>query len=157
MPADSVGLLHLGGPKFRPDLLFPLSEPHPDLLFPHLLLGITVLASRSIQNGAGCLFQGSGSDVQRVVYCIDASGSMIRSLPMVLEHLGRSMAQPHHLSGFRSFFKTTAVPMPNGLCLATVDRSVRSFGGCTTRLCSWTIQSCVLGTPPETRCDFLAQ
>ena len=71
------------------------------------------------------LFGVSGSDVQRVVYCIDASGSMIRSLPMVLEHLGHSMAQlaPPQRFSVVFFQDNEAVPMPNlpRLPLATAD------------------------------------
>jgi hypothetical protein len=87
----------------------------------------SVLASAMASDrGETASFLGvSGSDVQRVVYCIDASGSMIRSLPMVLEHLGHSMAQlaPPQRFSVVFFQDNEAVPMPNfaALPLATAD------------------------------------
>ena len=81
----------------------------------------------TLDRGENASFLGvSGSDVQRVVYCIDASGSMIRSLPMVLEHLGRSMAQlaPPQRFSVVFFQDNDAVPMPEftTLPLATADQ-----------------------------------
>ena len=87
----------------------------------------SVLASAmtSDRGETASFFGVSGSDVQRVVYCIDASGSMIRSLPMVLEHLGHSMAQlaPPQRFSVVFFQDNEAVPMPNfaALPLATAD------------------------------------
>ena len=78
-----------------------------------------------------------------VVYCIDASGSMIRSLPMVLEHLGHSMAQLEHLSDFRWSFSRQRSGSHAQFCRCHWPlqiTSVRPFGGCTKRLCSWAIQ-----------------
>ncbi len=77
------------------------------------------------QTDTASFFGVSGSDVRRVVYCIDASGSMIRSLPMVLEHLGRSMDQlkPPQRFSVVFFQDNEAVPMPNfaSMPLATLD------------------------------------
>ena len=139
MPADSVKVTaspSAGQKSPAFDLPVPaLSEPslsEPSLPEPSLSasasLASPVLASRSTsERGRSASFLGvSGSDVQRVVYCIDASGSMIRSLPMVLEHLGRSMAQlaPPQRFSVVFFQDNEAVPMPNfaALPLATADQ-----------------------------------
>ena len=80
-------------------------------------LAPSVIASptTSDREPTASFFGVSGSDVQSVVYCIDASGSMIRSLPMVLEHLGHSMAQlaPPQRFSVVFFQDNEAVPMPN--------------------------------------------
>ena len=57
----------------------------------------------------------SGSDARRVVYCIDASGSMIRGLPMVLEHLSHSISRLQSSQRFSVVFfqDNDALPMPH--------------------------------------------
>lgn len=134
MPADSVKVTSSRSASQKSsafDLPVPsLSEP--SLPEPSLSVSASlaspVLASRSTseRGGSASLLGVSGSDVQRVVYCIDASGSMIRSLPMVLEHLGRSMAQltPPQRFSVVFFQDNEAVPMPNfsDLPLATADQ-----------------------------------
>ena len=101
-------------------------------------------AMTSDRGETASFFGVSGSDVQRVVYCIDASGSMIRSLPMVLEHLGHSMAQlaPPQRFSVVFFQDNEAVPMPNfaaaiGHCRSQAcGPSVDAPRGCA----SWAIQ-----------------
>ena len=91
-------------------------------------LAPSVIASptTSDREPTASFFGVSGSDVQSVVYCIDASGSMIRSLPMVLEHLGHSMDQlaPPQRFSVVFFQDNEAVPMPNfaALPLATAEQ-----------------------------------
>ncbi|MAW42383.1 MAG: hypothetical protein CMJ30_08265 [Phycisphaerae bacterium] len=90
-------------------------------------LASPVLTSQSITDrpDTASFFGVSGSDARRVVYCIDASGSMIRSLPMVLEHLGQSMDQlkPPQRFSVVFFQDNEAVPMPKfaSMPLATLD------------------------------------
>ena len=86
---------------------------------------IVASAPTSDRGETASFFGVSGSDVQSVVYCIDASASMLRSLPTVLEHLGHSMAQlaPPQRFSVVFFQDNKAVPMPNfaALPLATAN------------------------------------
>lgn len=129
MPLESVDVTASRSASLKPPTFdLPLPELEAPSLPASASLAPSVLASPStLDRGENASFLGvSGSDVQRVVYCIDASGSMIRSLPMVLEHLGRSMAQlaPPQRFSVVFFQDNDAVPMPEfaTLPLATADQ-----------------------------------
>ena len=129
MPLESVDVTASRSASLKsPTFDLPLPELKASSLPASASLTPSVLASPStLDRGENASFLGvSGSDVQRVVYCIDASGSMIRSLPMVLEHLGRSMAQlaPPQRFSVVFFQDNDAVPMPEfaTLPLATADQ-----------------------------------
>ena len=129
MPLESVDVTASRSASLKPPTFdLPLPELEAHSLPASSSLAPSVLASPStLDRGENASFLGvSGSDVQRVVYCIDASGSMIRSLPMVLEHLGRSMAQlaPPQRFSVIFFQDNDAVPMPEfaTLPLATADQ-----------------------------------
>lgn len=129
MPLESVDVTASRSASLKPPTFdLPLPELEAHSLPASASLTPSVLASPStLDRGENASFLGvSGSDVQRVVYCIDASGSMIRSLPMVLEHLGRSMAQlaPPQRFSVIFFQDNDAVPMPEfaTLPLATADQ-----------------------------------
>ena len=129
MPLESVDVTASRSASLKPPTFdLPLPELEASSLPASASFAPSVLASPStLDRGENAYFLGvSGSDVQRVVYCIDASGSMIRSLPMVLEHLGRSMAQlaPPQRFSVVFFQDNDAVPMPefSTLPLATADQ-----------------------------------
>ena len=129
MPLESVDVTASRSASLKPPTFdLPLPELEASSLPESASFAPSVLASPStLDRGENASFLGvSGSDVQRVVYCIDASGSMIRSLPMVLEHLGRSMAQlaPPQRFSVVFFQDNDAVPMPEfaTLPLATADQ-----------------------------------
>ena len=128
MPLESVDVTASRSASLKPPS-FDLPLPELEASLPaSASLAPSVLASPStLDRGENASFLGvSGSDVQRVVYCIDASGSMIRSLPMVLEHLGRSITQlaPPQRFSVVFFQDNDAVPMPEfaTLPLATADQ-----------------------------------
>ena len=129
MPLESVDVTASRSASLKPPSFdLPLPELEAPSLPASASLAPSVLASPStLDRGENASFLGvSGSDVQRVVYCIDASGSMIRSLPMVLEHLGRSITQlaPPQRFSVVFFQDNDAVPMPEftTLPLATADQ-----------------------------------
>ena len=129
MPLESVDVTASRSASLKPPTFdLPLPELEAPSLPASASLAPSVLASPStLDRGENASFLGvSGSDVQRVVYCIDASGSMIRSLPMVLEHLGRSITQlaPPQRFSVVFFQDNDAVPMPEftTLPLATADQ-----------------------------------
>ena len=129
MPLESVDVTASRSASLKPPTFdLPLPELEASSLPASASLAPSVLASPStLDRGENASFLGvSGSDVQRVVYCIDASGSMIRSLPMVLEHLGRSITQlaPPQRFSVVFFQDNDAVPMPEfaTLPLATADQ-----------------------------------
>ena len=129
LPTPSVAVESLRSPSLEsPAFDLPLPEfDAPSLPASASLASSALVPPASSVGGESASFFGvSGSDVQRVVYCIDASGSMIRSLPMVLEHLGRSIAQlaPPQRFSVVFFQDNEAVPMPNfaKFPLATPDQ-----------------------------------
>ena len=128
MPTESVDVTasrsaSLELPTFDLPRLELEAPSHP--AFASLAPSVIASPTTSDREPTASFFGVSGSDVQSVVYCIDASGSMIRSLPMVLEHLGHSMAQlaPPQRFSVVFFQDNAAVPMPNfaALPLATAD------------------------------------
>jgi len=128
MPTDSVDVAALRSASLEsPTVDLPRLELEAPSLPASASLAPSVLAAAptSDRGETASFFGVSGSDVQQVVYCIDASGSMIRSLPMVLEHLGHSMSQlaPSQRFSVVFFQDNEAVPMPNfaALPLATAD------------------------------------
>jgi len=81
-------------------------------------------------SGATATFVGlSSTNARRIVYVIDASGSMLRSLPIVLEELARSLDGLGPRQEFSVIFfqrnEAVIVPPPTRLVPATDDEKAR--------------------------------
>jgi hypothetical protein len=72
------------------------------------------------------------SNARRIVYVIDASGSMIRSLQIVIEELARSLATLSPQQSFAVIFfqrnEALMVPPANRLTAATPEAQLRALG-----------------------------